>query len=58
MGRRQGIAKPKNWSEAEKLRLKQLLRRGIGASQIAAELARYTGSVKRMAREMGLIPKK
>jgi transposase-like protein len=51
-------AKPKTWTEAEKRRLAKLVRNGVRAAQISTELDRYTGSVKRMAREMGLILKK
>lgn len=51
-------AKPKTWSEAEKQQLAKLARGGMSAAKISAELGRYTGSVKRMATELGLILKK
>jgi len=50
-------SKPKEWTEAERKRLAWLARRRI-VSEIAAALGRHTGSVRRMAREMGLILKK
>ena len=50
-------SKPKQWTETERKRLAAMARRR-GASEIAAVLGRHTGSVKRMAREMGLLLKK
>jgi len=50
--------KPKQWAEQEVRRLVGLARQGIGASKIAAELGRHAGSVRRMARTMGLLLKK
>jgi hypothetical protein len=38
--------------------LSKMAKRGARASKIAAELGRYAGSVKRMARSLGLLLKK
>jgi hypothetical protein len=61
-GRRQGdtmkISKPKEWSDLERKKLSAMIRRRYGAAEIAAALRRHVGSVKRMAREMGLLLKK
>ncbi|UPK35169.1 hypothetical protein IVB18_45575 [Bradyrhizobium sp. 186] len=51
-------SKPKEWTEPERKRLSAMARRRLGATEIAAVLGRHTGSVKRMAREMGLLLKK
>ncbi|PWE77600.1 hypothetical protein XF30_13480 [Bradyrhizobium sp. SUTN9-2] len=50
--------KPKQWAEQEVRRLIALARQGVGAARIAAELGRHTGSVRRMARTLGLLLKK
>jgi len=50
--------KPKQWSDGEIQRLLKLVRAGAGASKIAAELGRYAGSVRRMARSKGILLKK
>lgn len=50
--------KPKQWAEEETQRLVRLARQGVGAGRIAAELGRYAGSVRRMARKLGLLLKK
>jgi len=50
--------KPKQWSDSEIQRLLKLVRAGAGASKIAAELGRYAGSVRRMARSKGILLKK
>lgn len=50
--------KPKTRSEAEKQGLVRLVRDGVQAPKISVELGRYTGSIKRMAREMRLVLKK
>jgi hypothetical protein len=50
--------KPKEWGEQEVRRLVKLARKGIGVSKIAAELGRYAGSVRRMARALGVLLKK
>lgn len=50
-------SKPKEWTEAERKRLACLARRRV-VSEIAAALGRHAGSVRRMARSMGLILKK
>jgi transposase-like protein len=50
--------KPKSWTEAEKRQLVKLVRDGNRTAQISAKLGRYAGSVNRMARAMGLLPKK
>jgi len=50
--------KPKQWAKEETQRLVRLARQGVGAGRIAAELGRYAGSVRRMARELGLLLKK
>ncbi|WP_156917841.1 hypothetical protein [Bradyrhizobium sp. Cp5.3] len=51
-------SKPKEWTDIERKRLSVMIRRRFGAAKIAAVLRRHTGSVKQMAREMGLILKK
>jgi hypothetical protein len=50
--------KPKSWTEAEKRQLVKLVRDGTRTPQISAKLGRYAGSVKKMARAMGLLLKK
>jgi len=50
--------KPKQWAEQEVRRLVRLARQGVGTSRIAAELGRHAGSVRRMARTLGLLLKK
>ncbi|WBL76035.1 hypothetical protein I3J27_23735 [Bradyrhizobium xenonodulans] len=50
--------KPKKWAEQEIRRLIKLARQGAGTSKIAAELGRYAGSVRRMARTVGITLKK
>jgi hypothetical protein len=50
--------KPKQWAKEETQRLLRLARQGAGAGRIAAELGRYAGSVRRMAKSMGLLLKK
>ncbi|MCP3459156.1 MULTISPECIES: helix-turn-helix domain-containing protein [unclassified Bradyrhizobium] len=50
--------KPKQWTEQEVRRLVRLARQGVGASKIAAELGRHAGSVRRMARTVGILLKK
>ncbi|MGY8661305.1 hypothetical protein Q3C01_02900 [Bradyrhizobium sp. UFLA05-109] len=50
--------KPKQWTELEVRQLVKLARRGVGASKIAAELGRHAGSVRRMARTVGILLKK
>ena len=50
-------SKPKEWTQAERKRLAWLARRRV-VSEIAAALGRHTGSVRRMARAMGLILKR
>jgi IS30 family transposase len=50
--------KPKQWAEQEVRRLVTLARKGVGTSRIAAELGRHAGSVRRMARTLGLLLKK
>ncbi|WP_271504721.1 hypothetical protein [Bradyrhizobium sp. CCBAU 11357] len=52
------ISKPKEWSDLERKKLSAMIRRRYGAAEIAAALHRHVGSVKRMAREMGLLLKK
>jgi hypothetical protein len=51
-------SKPKEWTDIERKKLSAMIRRRCGAAEIAALLRRHTGSVKRMAREMGLFLKK
>ncbi|WP_027551233.1 hypothetical protein [Bradyrhizobium sp. Cp5.3] len=51
-------SKPKEWTDIERKKLSAMIRRRFGAAEIAAALRRHTGSVKRTAREMGLILKK
>ncbi|WP_247493798.1 hypothetical protein [Bradyrhizobium sp. 142] len=50
--------KPKQWAEREVQQLFKLARAGAGVSKIAAELGRHAGSVRRMARAMGILLKK
>jgi IS30 family transposase len=50
--------KPKEWTAAEKRMLSKLAKQGASSSKIAAELGRYAGSVKRMARSAGVLLKK
>ncbi|WP_271598877.1 hypothetical protein [Bradyrhizobium sp. CCBAU 45384] len=50
--------KPKQWAEQEIRRLVRLARQGVGTSRIAAELGRHAGSVRRMARTLGLLLQK
>jgi IS30 family transposase len=50
--------KPKEWTEGERKRLAAMARRRVPASEIATSLGRHTGSVRRIAREMGLLLKK
>jgi IS30 family transposase len=46
---------PKQWTEAEARRLKTLVRQKVSAEDIATALGRHVGSVRRTARELGLI---
>ncbi|GAB9132973.1 hypothetical protein BDS110ZK25_83690 [Bradyrhizobium diazoefficiens] len=50
--------KPKQWAQQELRRLIRLARQGVGASKRAAELGRHAGSVRRMARTVGILVKK
>jgi hypothetical protein len=50
--------KPKQWAEQEIRRLVRLARQGVGVSKIATELGSHAGSVRRMARTMGILLKK
>jgi hypothetical protein len=50
--------KPKEWTSSEMRKLFKMAKQGARASKIAAELGRYAGSVKRMARSVGLLLKK
>lgn len=50
--------KPKQWTEREVQQLSKLARTGAGVSKIAAELGRHAGSVRRMARTIGVLLKK
>ena len=43
------------WTDAETRRLRALARRKVSAEDIARSLGRHAGSVKRKARELGLI---
>lgn len=52
------VPKPKQWAEQEVRRLVRLARQGVSASKIAAELGRHAGSVRRMARTMGILLRK
>ena len=52
------IAKPRDWSDAEKRQLVKLVRDGMNTRAIAAALGRRAGSVRMMAREMKLILRK
>ena len=46
---------PEQWTEAEMRRLKAFARRKVSADDIARALGRHIGSVKRKARELGLL---
>jgi len=50
--------KPKQWADREVQQLSKLARAGAGVSKIAAELGRHAGSVRRMARRIGILLKK
>ncbi|MDH2407096.1 hypothetical protein QCM77_45930 [Bradyrhizobium sp. SSUT18] len=50
--------KPKQWADREVRQLVKLARQGVGTTKIAAELGRHAGSVRRMARTMGILVKK
>jgi transposase len=50
--------RPKAWTEVEKQQLVKLVRNGTRTAQISAKLGRYAGSVKQMARAMGLLLKR
>ena len=43
------------WTEAETTRLRALARKKVSAEDIAKSLGRHTGSVKRKARELGVV---
>lgn len=53
-----GSLKPKEWTGSELQKLRKLAKQGAGTAKIAAELGRHAGSVKRMARALGLLLKK
>jgi hypothetical protein len=44
------------WTETEARRLRALARKRVSAEDIAKSLGRHAGSVKKKARELGLIP--
>jgi hypothetical protein len=46
---------PKQWTDAEKRQLASLARQGLAAYEIAAALGRHVTSVRRMARDMGIL---
>jgi hypothetical protein len=46
--------RPKEWTNDEIDRLTNLARRNATASDIAKEMGRHVGSVKRMARQLSL----
>ncbi|MGY4434523.1 hypothetical protein ACVWWO_007000 [Bradyrhizobium sp. F1.13.1] len=50
--------KPKQWADRELQQLSKLARAGAGVSKIAAELGCHAGSVRRMARRVGILLKK
>jgi hypothetical protein len=50
--------KPQEWTASEIRKLSKMVKQGARTSKIAAELGRYAGSVKRMARSLGLLLKK
>ena len=54
------VKKPKlkTWSEVERRHLAKMAREGATAVQVAVKLGRYIASVKRTAREMGLVLRK
>jgi hypothetical protein len=47
--------RPKEWNESEVHRLRALAKRKMTADIVAELLGRHVGSVKRKAREIGLI---
>jgi len=49
---------PKEWTASERQKLSKMAKRGERVSKIAAELGRHAGSVRRMARSIGLLLKK
>lgn len=48
----------KQWTDAERRKLTTLAKRGADAAEISASLSRYTASVKREARKMGILLRK
>ena len=46
------------WTEEETDRLRALVRKKLGAEDIAKSLDRHAGSVKKKVRELGLVPLK
>ena len=46
---------PKEWTESELRRLRVLAKRKVAAGLVAELLGRHVGSVKKKAREIGLI---
>ena len=47
--------RPKEWTESELRRLRVLAKRKVAAGLVAELLGRHVGSVKKKAREIGLI---
>ena len=52
------IDKPKEWSEQEVQLLTKLASEHTPISQIAKELGRYVSSVKRVAKNLGIVVRK
>ncbi len=48
-------SKPREWTDQETRRLTALARQKIGAGEIAHELGRHVTSVRKKARELGLL---
>ena len=49
------LSKPREWTDQETLRLTALARHKIDAGEIAHELGRHVISVRKKARELGLL---
>jgi hypothetical protein len=54
-GRKNKPLRPKEWTESELHRLRALAKKKVTADIVAELLDRHVGSVKRKAREIGLI---
>lgn len=50
--------KPRAWTDDELRLLQTMVSDGASSADIANELGRYVSSIKRMARKLGLLPRK